>query len=285
MVMPRRKRSEVVTEPVAVIEPPQRWPALNLRELWHARELIFFLGWRDVKIRYSQAVIGVAWAVLQPVLMMVLFTLVLGRLAKVPSEGLPYPVFALSGLLPWTFFANAVGSSTESLVTSSNLVAKVYFPRLVIPIAALMAWVPDLGFASVTLAVVMLFYGLVPAVTAILLPVFAAFALLAAASVSVWLSSLNARYRDVRHAVPFLLQLWLFATPVLYPATLVPPRYRPLLGLNPMSGAVEGFRWSLLGTGQPQWGLMAVSAAVCAVLLVGGLFHFRRMETSFADVI
>ncbi len=217
--------------------------------------------------------------------MMVVFTVFLGRLAKVPSDGIPYPVFAFSGLLPWTYFSNATGTATESLVSSSNLVSKVYFPRLAIPLAALLSWLPDLLVATGMLIMMMLAYGLMPAWTTVLLPVFALYALLAASSVSVWLSALNVAYRDVRYAVPFLIQLWLFATPVVYPASLVPGRFRALFGLNPMAGVVEGFRWGLLGRGHPPWALMGVSAAVALVLLVGGLYHFRRVEHGFADVI
>ncbi len=274
-----------VAPSVVVVTPPRGWAALNLRDLWAHRDLVYFLAWRDVKVRYAQASIGVAWAVLQPLLMMVVFTVFLGRLAKVPSDGIPYPVFAFSGLLPWTYFSNATGTATESLVSSSNLVSKVYFPRLAIPLAALLSWLPDLLVATGMLIMMMLAYGLMPAWTTVLLPVFALYALLAASSVSVWLSALNVAYRDVRYAVPFLIQLWLFATPVVYPASLVPGRFRALFGLNPMAGVVEGFRWGLLGRGHPPWALMGVSAAVALVLLVGGLYHFRRVEHGFADVI
>lgn len=271
--------------PLVVVVPPRGWSALNLSDLWAHRDLIYFLAWRDVKVRYAQASIGVAWAVIQPLLMMIVFTIFLGRLAKVPSDGLPYPVFAFSGLLPWTYFANATSTATESLVSSSNMVSKVYFPRLAIPLAALLSWLPDLLVATGILIVMMLAYGLTPAWTTILLPLFGIYALLGAASVSVWLSALNVAYRDVRYAVPFLIQLWLFATPVVYPASLVPERFRPLFGLNPMAGVVEGFRWGLLGRGGPPLALMAVSATVALVSLVGGLFYFRRVEHGFADVI
>jgi lipopolysaccharide transport system permease protein len=270
---------------LVVITPPRGWSTLDLGDLWAHRDLVYFLAWRDVKVRYAQASIGVAWAVVQPLLMMVVFSIFLGKLAKVPSDGIPYPVFAFSGLLPWTYFSNATTSATESLVSSSNMVSKVYFPRLAVPLGALLSWLPDLLIAPVVLVVMMLGFGLAPAWTTVLLPVFALYALLAAASVSVWMSALNVAYRDVRYAVPFILQLWLFATPVVYPASLVPQRYRALLGLNPMAGVVEGFRWGLLGRGDPPWSLMAVSAAVAVALLVGGLYYFRRVEHGFADVI
>jgi lipopolysaccharide transport system permease protein len=268
-----------------VIEPPRGWARLGLRELWEHRDLLYFLSWRDIKVRYAQASMGVAWAVLQPLLMMVIFTIFLGRLAKVPSDGLPYPVFALSGLVPWTYFANSVTSATESLTANANVVSKVYFPRLLVPFAALLSWLPDLAIASVLLVVLMLIYGIVPAATIVLLPVFAMFAVLAAASVGIWLSALNVSYRDVRYAVPFVIQLWLFATPVVYPASLVPEQWRALYGLNPMAGVIEGFRWALFGGGAPMWGLMGVSLVVTLALFVGGLYWFRRVEHRFSDVI
>jgi homopolymeric O-antigen transport system permease protein len=268
-----------------VIEPPRGWAHLGFHELWQHRDLLYFLTWRDIKVRYAQASMGIAWAVLQPLLMMVIFTIFLGRLAKVPSGGLPYPVFALSGLVPWTYFANAVTSSTESLTVNANVVSKVYFPRLLVPFAALLSWLPDLAIASVLLVVLMLIYGIVPAATIVLIPVFAVFAILAAASVGTWLSALNVSYRDVRYAVPFIIQLWLFATPVVYPASLVPEQWRALYGLNPMAGVVEGFRWCLFGGTDPMWGLIAVSLIVTMALLVGGLYWFRRVEHRFSDVI
>jgi lipopolysaccharide transport system permease protein len=270
---------------VTIIEPPSGWSHLGLGELWKHRDLLYFLAWRDIKVRYAQSAIGVAWAVLQPLMMMVIFSVFLGRLAEVPSDGIPYPVFALAGLVPWTYFSNAVASATESLVASSNLVSKVYFPRLVVPLAALLSWLPDLAIASVLVVGLMLIYGITPSATIVLLPLFGLFAVLAAASVSTWLSALNVSYRDVRYAVPFILQLWLFATPVVYPASLVPERWRPLFGLNPMAGVVEGFRWALLRSKAPSWGLMTVSLVVTLLLFVGGAFWFRRVEHRFADVI
>jgi len=268
-----------------VIRPPQGWAALRLDDVWQSRDLVYFLTVRDIKVRYAQALLGIAWAILQPLLMMSIFTIFLGHLAKVPSDGLPYPVFALAGLVPWTFFANAVTEATNSVVASANLVSKIWFPRLVLPLAAILSWLPDLVIASGLLVVVMLIFGIVPPLTAMLLPAFAFFAVLAAASVSVWLAALNVAYRDVRYAIPFVVQLWLFATPVVYPASLAPARFRVLLGLNPMSGVVEGFRWALLGGPQPPWALMAVSATVSLLVLIGGLYYFRHAEYGFADVI
>ncbi|MDQ3896147.1 MAG: ABC transporter permease [Actinomycetota bacterium] len=272
-------------QPVVVVAPSTGWAALRLGDLWSHRDLLYFLAWRDVKVRYTQAALGAAWAVVQPLLMMAVFSIFLGRLAKVPSDGVPYPVFVFCGLVAWTYFANAVSTATESLVSSANLISKVYFPRLVMPLAALVSWLPDLAIASVILVGLMLLYGLTPAWTVVLLPLFAGAAVLAAASVSVWLSALNVAYRDVRYAVPFLIQLGLFATPVIYPASIVPDNLRLLYGLNPMAGVVEGFRWALLGHGDAPIDLIAVSAATSTLLLVGGLFYFRRVEQGFADVI
>jgi lipopolysaccharide transport system permease protein len=277
--------SPLAQAPVVVIAPAKGWAALRLGELWASRDLLYFLAWRDVKVRYTQAAMGVAWAVVQPLLMMAVFSVFLGRLANVPSDGVPYPVFVFCGLVVWTYFANALATATESLVSSSNLVSKVYFPRLVMPLAALLSWLPDLAIAAVILVVIMLFYGLVPAATVVLLPLFAAGAVLAAAGVGVWLSALNVAYRDVRYAVPFLIQIGLFASPVVYPASLVPDHLRLLYGLNPMAGVVEGFRWALLGRGDAPLGLVAVSGATAVVLLITGLFYFRRVEHGFADVI
>lgn len=270
---------------VVVVEPPKGWAKLGLRDVWHHRELLYFLAWRDLKVRYVQAAIGVAWAVVQPLLMMAVFTVFLGRIDEVRSDNIPYPVFAFAGLLPWTFFANAVGGATHSLVGSANLVSKVYFPRLVIPLAALLSWVPDLLIATGMLLGLMLIYGMTPDWPILLLPLFVLLAILVTASVGVWLSALNVGYRDIRYAVPFLLQLWLFATPVVYPTTLLPERWRVLAGLNPMAGVVEGFRWCVVHESRPPWALMGLSAVVATVVLIGGLFYFRRAEPGFADVI
>lgn len=267
------------------IGPPKRWSPLNLRELWEARDLCYFLVWRDVKVRYAQAALGFGWAVVQPVLMMVVFTIFLGGLADIPSEGFPYPVFALTGLVPWAFFMNAVGSSTGSLVANSNLVSKVYFPRLVVPLASMLAWLPDLMIGVLIAVTTMLIYGFVPSWTIVFLPLFALGALATAASVGFWLSALNVAYRDVRYGVTFLLQLWLFATPVVYPLSLVDGRFHTLLGLNPMTGVVEGFRWALLKDRPSSWVLIGVSGLITCILLIGGSFFFRRREQEFADII
>ena len=282
--MTARMPASARSRPNVVIKPPRAWSALNLRELWQGRELIYFIGWRDIKVRYTQAALGVGWAVLQPLLLVAVFSVVLGRLAKVPSAGVPYFIFAFAGLVVWTYFANAVGVASESLVASSSLITKVYFPRLVIPIGSLLGWIPDLVIASVLLLAVMLIRGLTPAWTTIFLPLCAAMAFMAALGPSLWLSALNVKYRDVRYAVPFLLQVGLFATPVVYPPTLVPERFRAFLGLNPMGGVVEAFRCSVLGIA-PDWSIIGASTTVIGALAVSGLFYFRRMEHSFADVI
>ncbi|MCA1696474.1 MAG: ABC transporter permease [Actinobacteria bacterium] len=252
--------------------------------MYQNRELIYFIGWRDIKVRYTQAALGVGWAVVQPLLLVAVFSVVLGRLAKVPSAGVPYIIFAFAGLVPWTFFANGVAVASESLVTSASLISKVYFPRLVIPIGSLLGWLPDLAIASFLLLVMMLLYGIIPAWTTVILPLFAILGFLAALGVSLWLAALNVYYRDIRYAVPFLLQVGLFATPVVYSPELVPAGFRPFLGINPMAGVVDGFRWSVIGT-HADWSIIATSALVVLVLVVTGLFYFRRMEHAFADVI
>ncbi len=276
----------VHTAGTVVMEPPHGWSALRLGEVWRARDLLLFFAWRDIKVRYAQASLGVAWAVLQPLLMMAVFTIFFGNLAKIPTvEGVPYAVFAFAGLVPWTFFANAMGAAADSLVNSANLVSRVWFPRLVLPAGAMVSFLPDVLIASALLLGLMAIYGMAPPLTALLLPLFIAFAFLAAASIGVWLAAVNVRYRDVRYAVPFIIQVWLFATPVIYPATIIPERFRFIAGLNPMAGVVEGFRWALLGAGPPPWGLMGISFLALSVILVSGLFYFRRVEHGFADVI
>jgi lipopolysaccharide transport system permease protein len=265
--------------------PRRAWTSIDLKELWHYRELLYFLTWRDVKVRYKQTALGAAWAIIQPFFMMLVFSLFFGRLAHVPSDGIPYPVFAFCGLLPWQLFAHALTESSNSLVGNQNLITKVYFPRLVIPIAAVLGGVIDFFIAFVILLGMMLYYGIVPGVAILALPGFLLLALLTALSVGLWLSALNAQYRDVRYTINFLVQFWLFATPVAYPSSLVPEKWRPLYGLNPMAGVVEGFRWALLGKSEPPGLMMWVSVIVVVILLLGGLYYFRRMEQEFADVV
>jgi lipopolysaccharide transport system permease protein len=267
------------------IEPPSRWQALDLGEIWHCRELVYFLTWRELRVRYKQTFFGGAWAVLQPFLTMVVFTLVFSRLIKVPSEGIPYPVFSYAALLPWTFFATAMARAGNSLVQDPNLLSKVYFPRLALPLASVSAMLVDFGIAFVILLGMLVFYGIVPGVAVLTLPLFLALAYLTAISVGVWLSAINVKYRDITYVVPLLSQFWLFLTPVAYPITLIPEEWRVVYGLNPMVGVVEGFRWALFGTESAGVGTLLVSTAVVLVLFVGGLFYFRRTEREFADVV
>jgi lipopolysaccharide transport system permease protein len=269
---------------VNVLEPPGRFSPLRLGELWHYRDLVYILAWRDVKVRYKQAVLGAAWAVLQPLVMMGIFTLLFSRIANVPTGGVPYPVFALVGLVPWTLFANATQGAGSSLVGNQNLVSKVYFPRLVIPVAAIVAWIPDFLISTVLLFVVMAIFTFMPPLTVLLLPLVLAAAALSALSVGTWLSALNVAYRDVQYVVPFLIQAWLFITPVAYPTSSVPERLQWLTGLNPATWAIDFGRWALTGAPMPAL-VMAISIVTTGVLLVSGLYYFRRVEHFFADVI
>jgi len=268
---------------VVEIVPTKGWVQLGLAELFEYRELIYFLTWRDIKVRYKQTVLGAGWAIIQPLFTMIVFTIFFGNLAKVPSDGMPYPIFSFAALVPWTFFANGLTSSSAVLVGSTNLVTKVYFPRLAMPIASVLAGVVDLVIAMAVLVVLMLYYGVSPTLAVLWLPAFILLAVVAALGIGTWLAAMNVMFRDVRYVVPFLVQLWLFVTPVVYPASLVSEPGRTLFGLNPMAGVVEGFRWALLGTPAPPFGLLAVSAATAFVLLVSGFYYFRRMESSFAD--
>jgi len=268
------------------IRPPSRWATGRLGDLWPYRELLFFLALRDVKVRYKQAFIGVGWAVVQPVFMMIVFWVFLSKLAHVSSEGLPYTVFAFAGLIPWLFFANGVGAASDVLVANSNLISKVYFPRLIMPVASVFSWLPDVAISLLVLIGVMALYGLAPSATVLALPLFVVLALVAALAVSIWLSALNVAYRDIHYAAPFFIQIGLFLTPVTYPASLIhSPKLRLLFALNPMAGAVEGFRWAVLGRGASPWLPALESLVVAGALLIGGLLYFRRAEQFFADVI
>jgi lipopolysaccharide transport system permease protein len=277
--------SEAAPTQVVLLEPSRPFVQLNLNEVWAYRELLYFLIWRDVKVRYKQTVFGAAWAILQPVMTMVVFSVFFGGLAKMPSDGVPYPVFALAALLPWQLFSHALTASANSLVGNQSLITKVYFPRLVIPIASVLAGLVDFAIAFAVLVALLWYYGIVPSLAMSLLPLFLLLTIATALSVGLWLSSLNVKYRDVRYTIPFLTQFWLFATPVAYPSSLVPEQWRPLLGLNPMAGVVEGFRWALLGKTDGPGQLLAVSVVAVAVLLIGGLIYFRQTETIFADFV
>ena len=267
------------------IVPPGRWPSLDLRELWEYRELLYFLIWRDVKVRYKQTALGAAWAIIQPVFMMVVFSLFFGRLAKVPSDGIPYPVFTFCALIPWQLFANALTESSNSLVGNQNLITKVYFPRLVVPLSAVLSGVVDFAIAFVLLLVMMVYFGIVPTWAVVTLPVFILLEILTALGVGLWLSALNVQFRDVRYTISFLVQVWLFLTPVAYPSSIIPERWRVFYGLNPMTGVVEGFRWALLGKAAPSLSMLLVSILMVLAILIGGLYYFRRMEQTFADLI
>jgi len=267
------------------IEPPNRWPSINFRELWEYRELLYFLTWRDIKIRYKQTVLGAAWAIIQPVFMMIVFSLFFGKLAKIPSDGIHYPVFAFCALLPWQLFAHAVSESSNSVVGNQHLITKVYFPRLVIPIASVLTGFIDFLVSLVVLIGMILWFGLVPGWRIIALPGFILLAICTALAVGLWLSALSVQYRDVRYLIGFLVQFWLFATPVAYPSSIIPQQWRAVYALNPMAGVVEGFRWALLGRSSALGSMLWVSASVVLVTLLGGFYYFRRMEQEFADIV
>ena len=267
------------------IQPSSGWVSLQLRELWRYRELLVFFVWRDVKVRYKQTILGMAWAIIQPFFTMVIFSLFFGRLAEVPSDGLPYPVFSYAALVPWTLFANALTQASNSLVVGANMIKKIYFPRLTMPIATVLAAVVDFALAFIVLLGMILYFGLAPTTNSLWLPLFLLLALVTSLGVGLWLSALNVQFRDVRYAVPFLTQAWLFATPIAYPSSLLPEFWRPFYALNPMVGVVEGFRWALLGTESAPSVMVAVSALGALAFLTSGAYYFRRMEKTFADVV
>jgi len=271
--------------PSLIIRPSKGFLRLNLKDVWAYRELLYFLVWRDIKVRYKQTALGAAWAIIQPVMTMVVFSVFFGRLAKLPSDGIPYPVFAFAALLPWQLFAFSLTESSNSLVGSQNLITKVYFPRLIIPMSSVLAGIVDFAIAFAVLLGLMFYYGIRPTAAVVWLPLFVLLALATALSVGLWFSALNVKYRDVRYTIPFLTQFWMFATPVAYSSSLVPPRWRVLFGMNPMAGVVEGFRWALFGKAASPGGMIWVSVAAVSLLLVGGLFYFRRTESTFADIV
>jgi lipopolysaccharide transport system permease protein len=266
------------------IEPTQKLVSLNMKELWHFRELLFFLTWRDIKIRFKQTALGASWAILQPFLTMVVFSLFFGKLASMPSDGIPYPIFSYAALLPWNYFSTALTASSNSVVTNSNLITKVYFPRLYVPFSNVLSGVVDFGIAFLVLLGMMVFYNIIPTLSTFLLPLFLLLALTTALGASLWLSALNVKYRDVRYIIPFIVQFWMFATPVVYPSSLLDEPWRTLYGINPMVGVIEGFRWALLGTKAPE-PMILLSALVSILLCVSGIYYFRNMEKTFADII
>ena len=280
-----RQKTNASDSSVVLIQPSRGWVSLKLHELWEYRELLYFLTWRDLKVRYKQTILGVAWAVIQPFFTMVVFSLFFGRLAGIPSDGVPYPIFSFAALVPWTFFANGLNQSSNSLVGSAELIKKVYFPRLAVPIATVFSGIVDFALAFVMLLGMMLYYGVIPTVNVLWLPFFLLLALVTSLGVGLWLSAMNVQFRDVRHTVPFLTQFWMFSTPIAYPSSLLSEPWRTVYALNPMVGVVEGFRWALLGTDTAPGPMVIASSLMALAILVGGAFYFRRMEKTFADVI
>ena len=280
-----KKDTKTKEQNVVVIKPSKGWAPVRWEDLWEYRELLYFLTWRDVKVRYKQTVLGAAWAVIQPFMTMVVFSIFFGRLAKMPSDGIPYPIFAYAALVPWTFFANGLTQSSNSLVGNANLIRKVYFPRLVIPISAVVSGAIDFAIAFVVLIGMMLYYGMVPTLNIIWLPFFFLLAFVTSLGIGLWFSALSVEYRDVKYVVPFLVQFWLFATPIAYPSSLLTEPWRTIYGLNPMVGVIEGFRWALLGTQITVGPLILISTLVALFLLLSGAVYFRRMERTFADVV
>jgi lipopolysaccharide transport system permease protein len=266
------------------ISPPKKWIPIDLHELWNYRELLYSFTWRDVKIRYKQTALGFLWAIIQPLFMMLIFSVFFGRLAKMPSDGVPYPLFVLAALLPWTLFAEGITRSTSSMITNANIMTKVYFPRLIMPFSGVLSPLVDFAVSLTILVIMMAWYGFIPTLNVIFLPLFILLALATSLGIGLWLSALNVKYRDFQYTIPFLIQLGLFASPVVYPASLVPESVRFLYGLNPMAGVIEGFRWALLGTDMPG-AMILVSVGMVTVILVSGAFYFRKMEQYYADVV
>ena len=281
----KNKMKQILVSTKTIIRPSKGWVPLRLRDLWEYRELLYFLTWRDIKVRYKQTVLGAAWAIIQPFFTMVVFSLFFGRLAKIPSDGIPYPLFAFAALVPWTFFANGLSQSSNSLVGSAELITKVYFPRLIIPVSSILSGLIDFVIAFAVFILMALYYGISPSISIIVLPFLLLLGFITALGVGLWLSALNVRFRDVRYIIPFLTQFWLFATPIAYPSSLLSEPWRTVYGMNPMVGVVEGFRWALLGTETAPGAMIIVSSLVAVCLLVSGVFYFKRVEKYFADVI
>jgi len=278
-------KREVQELPVIRIEPAAGWLELNLAEVWQHRELLYFFVWRDIKVRYKQTLIGAGWAILQPLLTMATFTLFFGKLAKIPSDGIPYPVFFYSAILPWTYFAGALSGATNAVVENQRVITKVYFPRLILPFSSVLSGLVDFLIGFVLLVVMMAYYGVGQGLALLWLPLFLLLATATALGAGLWLAAWNAKYRDVRYAIPFLVQLWMFASPVAYPSSLIPEQWRWLYGINPMAGVIEGFRWALTGQGTAPGPLLLASACAVVVLLAGGLAYFQRIEGTIADVV
>jgi lipopolysaccharide transport system permease protein len=279
-----RGQNSVDEVPITIIRPMSGWIPIDLKELWAYRELIYTFASRDIKVRYKQTALGAGWAIIQPLFTMVIFTIIFGAFAKIPSEGIPYPLFSYAALLPWTLFAEGIGRSTSSMITNSNMMTKVYFPRLVMPISGILSPVVDFAVAFIILIGMMLYYGFVPTINIVWLPAFIMLALATSLGVGLWLSALNVQYRDFQYTVPFIIQLWLYSSPVVYASSLVPEKYRLIYGLNPMAGVIEGFRWALLGT-EPPSSMIFVSVLMVVLILISGAYYFKRMEKTFADVV
>ncbi len=275
----------IASPSITVIKPSKGWVSLGLRDIWEYRELLYFLTWRDIKVRYKQTALGALWAIIQPLFTMVVFSLFFGRLAKIPSDGIPYPLFSFAALVPWTFFSNSLSQSSSSLVGSSNLITKVYFPRLIIPISSVLSGFLDFAIAFAVLMGMVIYYGTLPSIAILLLPFLLLLGLTTALGVGLWLSALNVKFRDVRYIIPFLTQFWLFATPIAYPSSLLSEPWKTIYGINPMAGVVEGFRWAILGTDTAPGPMIFVSALVSLALLISGVFYFKRVEKFFADII
>lgn len=271
-------------EPLVTIQPGRFWRAIDFRELWSYRELLYFLTWRDVKVRYKQTLLGAAWAILQPLLTMLIFTLFFGQLAGIPSDGIPYPIFAYAALLPWTFLSNAVTNTGNSLVGSSNLITKVYFPRIIIPTSAVAAGLVDFGIAFMLLIGLMVYYSIPFTLGVLMLVPLTLLTTLLALGVGMWMSALNVKYRDVRYALPFLIQLWMFASPIIYPSSMLPQKLKWALTLNPLTGIIESYRAFLFGR-RPDWGALLIATAITVLILMFSIFWFRRMEKEFADIV
>jgi lipopolysaccharide transport system permease protein len=280
----RKKTHSDNNLPLITIRPPKKWVPIDFHELWEYRELLYSFVSRDVKVRYKQTALGFLWAIIQPLFMMIIFSLFFGGFAKIPSDGVPYPLFSYAALLPWTLFAEGLSRSTTSMVSNATIMTKVYFPRLTMPISGIISPIVDFCIAFVILILMMAYYGFVPTIAIVLLPLFIILALATSLAVGLWLSALIVKYRDFQFTLPFIIQIWLYASPIVYPSSMIPIQYRILYGLNPMVSVIDGFRWALLGAKPPE-AMMLVSIGVVVLLLVGGLFYFKRMEQYFADVV
>jgi lipopolysaccharide transport system permease protein len=282
--MPDSVDKNIKRIPSLIIKPSPKWVSVNFKELWNYRELLLSFTLRDIKIRYKQTALGLLWAIIQPLFMMVIFTVIFGRFAKIPSDGIPYPLFCIAALIPWILFSEGLTRSTMSMVSNANIMTKVYFPRLIMPISGILSPIVDFTVSVIILVLMMVYYGLIPTINIVFLPLFILLTLTTSLGVGLWLSALNVKYRDFQYTIPFIIQLWMYASPVVYPASMIPESIRFLYGLNPMVGVIEGFRWALFGTTFPSL-VILVSICMVMVLLISGMFYFRRMERYYADIV